>query len=254
MCGEKQETIVRTIGLEGSPPHVRGKGAHMPFTGAALGITPACAGKSGTNCRVKSSRKDHPRMCGEKLSFQIVSHILIGSPPHVRGKAPACVCFWACRGITPACAGKSLTIPKLTTGSWDHPRMCGEKLHFPHFLGGGNGSPPHVRGKVFCCCMPWAVSGDHPRMCGEKGSSAAVRRRARGSPPHVRGKARHCAAVHGYRGITPACAGKRNGRQQSGIRLQDHPRMCGEKLPGCFIPDGVDGSPPHVRGKVLNLQ
>ena len=47
-------------------------------------------------------------MCGEK--FQYFVHVLfqIGSPPHVRGKAPP--------------------YGKITVRRWDHPRMCGEKF------------------------------------------------------------------------------------------------------------------------------
>ena len=51
-------------------------------------------------------------------------------------------------------------------------------------------------------------------------------------------------------GITPAYAGKRAQRRNLETRLQDHPRVCGEK--DLQLRHGVFGlgSPPRMRGKV----
>ena len=51
-------------------------------------------------------------------------------------------------GITPACAGKSRCCRWKTTGSRDHPRVCGEKTTTRSIHSRGTGSPPRVRGKV----------------------------------------------------------------------------------------------------------
>ena len=51
MCGEKFAAANPALPPSGSPPHVRGKGAYLPFRSPAAGITPACAGK-----RLKRSR------------------------------------------------------------------------------------------------------------------------------------------------------------------------------------------------------
>ena len=50
-------------------------------------------------------------------------------------------------------------------------------------------------------------------------------------------------------GITPAYAGKRRHAQDVETRLQDHPRLCGEKLAARAGRALVDGSPPPMRGK-----
>ena len=66
VCGEKQASCPEAPLFAGSPPRVRGKGIQPRYHRVAMGITPACAGKSnicGQN-RVKS--EDHPRACGEK--------------------------------------------------------------------------------------------------------------------------------------------------------------------------------------------
>ena len=66
-------------------------------------------------------------MCGEKHAAYHFSKGQIGSPPHVRGKGIPGGEEDAVRGITPACAGKSIYSRISTTLKKDHPRMCGEK-------------------------------------------------------------------------------------------------------------------------------
>ena len=53
------------------------------------------------------------------------------------------------RGITPACAGKSVKVAFSRKMFQDHPRMCGEKYSINTPPSMAAGSPPHVRGKAF---------------------------------------------------------------------------------------------------------
>ena len=58
-------------------------------------------------------------------------------------------------GITPAYAGKSDCLIFHRIGTWDHPRLCGEKVIVNSVFCGTEGSPPPMRGKddrdlVFC--------------------------------------------------------------------------------------------------------
>ena len=172
------------------------------------GITPACAGKSHFSPRCSSSRQDHPRVCGEKFDSVTTMRSFLGSPPRMRGKErfpPQHSCIY---GITPACAGKRLSLFGKTYPEQDHPRVCGEKA-VPSLSGEGiSGSPPRVRGKVVH--RPWrrlrlgitpaytgkrppaarwnSLAGDHPRVCGEKLSTTSTDIHPAGSPPRVRGK------------------------------------------------------------------
>ena len=50
--------------------------------------------------------------------------------------------------------------------------------------------------------------------------------------------------------ITPAYAGKSVAQKRSYLFVQDHPRLCGEKLPGGRTTSKNMGSPPPMRGKV----
>ena len=151
VCGEKVTTASPEGGRRGSPPRVRGKDAFQRKQLHEVGITPACAGKSLCNLYISVVPKDHPRVCGEKTPMRSEGVRGVGSPPRVRGKACGNVCDRNRHGITPACAGKSLTIPKLTTRSWDHPRVCGEKSRVCPRSDPGTGSPPRVRGKARGC-------------------------------------------------------------------------------------------------------
>ena len=269
MCGEKAGLAPVTARARGSPPRVRGKGNDRKPGRRAAGITPACAGKSKLPLLDYSPAWDHPRVCGEKVVLSIFLVPLMGSPPRVRGKERQQPRKHRVTRITPACAGKSLTIPKLTTRSWDHPRVCGEKSRVCPRSDPGTGSPPRVRGKARGCLrrpvsqritpacagksvlfnIYQVIAEDHPRVCGEKARTLIVQDEPQGSPPRVRGK-----GILDYMGvptkrITPACAGKSvQDIQKCGLNL-DHPRVCGEKNILHHLRQNRLGSPPRVRGK-----
>ena len=141
--------LVRLTGkaLRGSPPRMRGKG-QRPRRGYPFGgITPAYAGKSRTLDKGGSCRRDHPRVCGEKLIASKRETLCTGSPPRMRGKE---VTKYVCKpqgGITPAYAGKRVPPIHGPSGPGDHPRVCGEKLLLVVSLLLAGGSPPRMRGK-----------------------------------------------------------------------------------------------------------
>ncbi len=188
-------------------------------------------------------------MCGEKLQSVRRALPVPGSPPRVRGKVRQVVIGPPFKGITPACAGKSIRSSEHCASPWDHPRVCGEKnsIFCPVFS--VTGSPPRVRGKaprpspsrpsrrITPACAGkrprflWQPGRlwDHPRVCGEKPRFCGQADLVRGSPPRVRGKGWRTVAEALMIGITPACAGKSR-LQGSNLQLPgDHPRVCGEK-------------------------
>ena len=188
VCGEKVKGEAAAHRPSGSPPRVRGK-VHVFNTQIyQRGITPACAGKSRPCPAHSRSTGDHPRVCGEKVMHSQMAHQTGRSPPRVRGKAQLHGGSVLLAGITPACAGKSLTRFCRYSFHWDHPRVCGEKLSLQTRLHRCLGSPPRVRGKeahqhkrqrahrITPACagkrlISWqttARAGDHPRVCGEK--------------------------------------------------------------------------------------
>ena len=68
MCGEKPLEL-HIYGLKlGSPPRVRGKVDNQLTASSDTRITPACAGKRPHTVCVEQGRRDHPRVCGEKIA------------------------------------------------------------------------------------------------------------------------------------------------------------------------------------------
>ena len=172
--------------------------------------------------------------------------------------------------ITPAYAGKSATTTWARTVGGDHPRVCGEKMIFPHSTIPTKGSPPRVRGKggtrggttppgrITPACAGkrsflekiFSTIRDHPRVCGEKAVLYAREMGLIGSPPRVRGKGGSYIQAKWADRITPACARKRTAATRASLRPWDHPRVCGEKMNGDTKNASRKGSPPRVRGKV----
>ena len=67
---------------------MRGKGFRVLLEGTTCGITPAYAGKRQRKRLQVCNRKDHPRLCGEKLGAFFQAQDYEGSPPPMRGKVP----------------------------------------------------------------------------------------------------------------------------------------------------------------------
>ena len=148
VCGEKIDQVRPDGVVAGSPPRVRGKALAVSAHAFKCRITPACAGKSSSTICCVRHYEDHPRVCGEKMSFRswIVSGL--GSPPRMRGKEEFACSDGSQVGITPAYAGKRRFQFIGRRVYEDHPRVCGEKL--TTFDSGKliPGSPPRMRGKV----------------------------------------------------------------------------------------------------------
>ena len=154
------------------------------------GSPPAYAGKCRKYGSYGGGKKDHPRMCGEKVLYSVGLKQV--------------------SGITPAYAGKRSPALFPLRSPEDHPRVCGEKKVMRGAKDKRMGSPPHVRGKAgywvkdaqgrgitpACAGKRKRKTGlrrqakDHPRMCGEKRNSRNRYNYRPGSPPHVRGKAK----------------------------------------------------------------
>ena len=146
---------------------MRGKGIFRFQKRGQIGITPAYAGKRLTKSERKSTVWDHPRICGEKLACLEQCGILLGSPPHMRGKASRTYFEAVLSGITPAYAGKRRTWKENSVGNWDHPRICGEKptIHLRRLV--LRGSPPHMRGKGQAAKVWYAGAGITPAYAGK---------------------------------------------------------------------------------------
>ena len=116
MRGEKSLVVLPTSITLGSPPLARGKGIVVVPLVYGIGITPACAGKSCIAAYWNLRSRDHPRLRGEKLLRRLRRLSTVGSPPLARGKDGEENFAEPDFGITPACAGKSITHGKIYHG------------------------------------------------------------------------------------------------------------------------------------------
>ena len=249
MGGEKSGAWWIIILFLGSPPHRRGKEYDDPTQNELIGITPAWAGKRCSPAMQQTTKQDHPRVGGEKTKSIHPYPVLDGSPPRGRGKADVLFSQFFARRITPAWAGKRPGGIPSSMVVRDHPRVGGEKARWYPIKYGGQGSPPHGRGKVpavlqcrrFRGITPaWAgkssgqhnaslVNKDHPRVGGEKDNAEFREKIDQGSPQRGRGKDVLILDGAGVVGITPAWAGKRCLDTGWCGCSRDHPRVGGEK-------------------------
>ena len=106
----------------------------------------------------------------------------------MRGKVANAVASERVAGITPAYAGKRITVKRGSRVSRDHPRLCGEK-YVPRILRCFHrGSPPPMRGKG-----SEIVSNGHenritPAYAGKRQEQLEAEVTVAGSPPPMRGK------------------------------------------------------------------
>ena len=209
LCGEKQFRAVPPDGYIGSPPPMRGKDVTALVKIQFQRITPAYAGKRKRKPNGMLQSKDHPRLCGEKVTAGSSWFRLAGSPPPMRGKEGGKLCAIIMPRITPAYAGKSYRSESTLHSRPDHPRLCGEKTMSSVFSTADTGSPPPMRGKAEITRTKFDTVGitpayagkrfqfpdhrfpcqDHPRLCGEKRQRTGQKHFGEGSPPPMRGKA-----------------------------------------------------------------
>ena len=146
VCGEQSRFRSSAPLRSGSSPRVRGAGRHYPQADQPQGIIPACAGSRSASRPRPSTAGDHPRVCGEQPTSNVVSVQSVGSSPRVRGAAVGAVLVERALGIIPACAGSRRGSRACGRPGRDHPRVCGEQ---EWVAAGGTerqGSSPRVRG------------------------------------------------------------------------------------------------------------
>ncbi len=145
-CGEHHCDHIIEEPSEGTPPHLRGT---------------LCPRRSR-----RPHRREHPRTCGEHYKVLDPTDGKNGTPPHLRGTQIRRL--HACGRLrnTPAPAGNTYLLDRMSIEEVEHPRTCGEH-------------PPPTVGRL--------SAREHPRTCGEHSRKCATRRARVGTPPHLRG-------------------------------------------------------------------
>ena len=130
----------------GSSTLARGILCNVLFEISHDGITPACAGSTGSLWHLVHQQWDHPRLRGKYLSFSEKLGAVLGSPPLARGVLVISTSLFPSLRITPACAGSTRRDCLKFLFRKDHPRLRGEYKF--HLLSSciTIGSPPLARG------------------------------------------------------------------------------------------------------------
>ena len=215
---------------------------------------------------------DHPRVCGEHEQCAPPVVVLVGSSPRMRGTLRRAFRKFRRLGIIPAYAGNTMMTPRLTTATWDHPRVCGEHDPLVPSVCDVLGSSPRMRGtlgrRVVGLCLVGIIPAyagnttarnastkakrDHPRICGEHFAWDSTTDFDSGSSPHMRGTHPTLDIMPGDRRIIPAYAGNTRDVSTRNGGPRDHPRICGEHNAVPLTDASASGSSPHMRGTLAD--
>ena len=177
------------------------------------------------------------------------------------------VLFCGYPGITPAHAGRILSVCSCTRRARDHPRACGKNGHYPRMRIPLPGSPPRMREEFHSSLICFRANGitpahagrirpgvglqwisrDHPRACGKNVAGARLENWRQGSPPRMREEFINFPQSIFVHRITPAHAGRIFTSTRYIPVTQDHPRACGKNASSEMAGSRVTGSPPRMR-------
>ena len=179
----------------------------------------------------------------------VISPLMPGSSPRVRGTVQLCVRCQPGERFIPACAGNSSANPVRSKQRTVHPRVCGEQASGVSPNLAQTGSSPRVRGtgirrlaqfgpnRFIPACAgnrhqasrPIWPKPVHPRVCGEQTLDWMLVDGDCGSSPRVRGTDRPGRTEYHENRFIPACAGNRNRLEGMAKCGAVHPRVCGEQ-------------------------
>ena len=174
----------------------------------------------------------------------------------------------ATHGSIPAGAGEPVTVIRMVSLSWVHPRGCGGASSRIRSRQGSWGPSPRVRGSQLRLgdktlrggstpagagepstrMSARAFSWVHPRGCGGANGAIVMTASQPGPSPRVRGSLRGPQAGLRVQGSIPAGAGEPRVLQRQAVNVGVHPRGCGGAV-GCLRACRFESGPsPRVRG------
>ena len=206
-------------------------------------------GKRSAASELVGSPSAHPRACGENPRPPTIPRRSPGSSPRIRGKRHNDHAGPRRRRFIPAHAGKTGGPATHWTGTWIHPRACGENDATPRQWGRLAGSSPRMRGKQWASRYAAWASGFIPAHAGKTRRGWPRTRGRRVHPPRMRGKPEHVCGGAPRGGFIPAHAGKTcPGSTPLSLR-RVHPHACGENHGDWDVRPRGFGSSPRMRGK-----
>ena len=166
VCGEHATSILAARFEWGSSPRMRGTLSSRDDEHPLAGIIPAYAGNTTERSSRATATRDHPRVCGEHVSWWDGERLRVGSSPRMRGTLNVQQTARRDVGIIPAYAGNTDSFPPRHARRGDHPRVCGEHLvdafNIPYLLG----SSPRMRGTLDVELVGHVLAGIIPAYAG----------------------------------------------------------------------------------------
>ena len=171
VCGEHRRVMKSRSNCGGSSPRMRGTPIACRILSAPAGIIPAYAGNTARYRNLRKLYWDHPRVCGEHGSREVITCRRLGSSPRMRGTLLRVRAERQSTGIIPAYAGNTRCRTGFQAGCGDHPRVCGE--HQLDALVGGirTGSSPRMRGTLAPVIIGHVAHGIIPAYAGNTSCS-----------------------------------------------------------------------------------
>ena len=166
VCGEHQDSSNAFARAMGSSPRMRGTLHQAGETDRRSGIIPAYAGNTALAIASRTTRGDHPRVCGEHLNGVGPLDLNLGSSPRMRGTQVIEGGAECIGGIIPAYAGNTLHADCHRKCHWDHPRVCGEHASCSATTEPVSGSSPRMRGTRLRRLRGQSPSGIIPAYAG----------------------------------------------------------------------------------------
>ncbi len=132
--------------IAGSSPHARGTPNRREGGEYRRRFIPACAGNASKSPSLSLSSPVHPRMRGERMSYEWQGMARHGSSPQARGPLVIDGLRVFLRRFIPACAGNAGIDSFQARPHAVHPRMRGERIITAPDYAQMIGSSPHARG------------------------------------------------------------------------------------------------------------
>ena len=207
VCGGTLQLHQRRRLVCGLSPRVRGNRSRTGQKRGRIRSIPACAGEPTDDPPHTSAFAVYPRVCGGTWFSLVVSLVVSGLSPRVRGNQRTRRSWTGRRGSIPACAGEPPAPSARSPTPTVYPRVCGGTSCSARIANPVVGLSPRVRGNQWASNRLPQSSGSIPACAGEPITNWSKTRTDPVYPRVCGGTHRRPAAYFCIRGLSPRVRG-----------------------------------------------